>query len=84
MTLSQENGPSVQTPDSDIDEEASFQTKLAENKGSNGGTTSTLPQQIGWITNGINLDYPTFEERLKRELKYVGIYMNLPKDENNS
>lgn len=83
MTLSQENGPSVQTPDSDIDEEASFQTKLAENKGSNGGTTSTLPQQIGWITNGINLDYPTFEERLKRELKYVGIYMNLPKDENN-
>ncbi|CAI6794216.1 AIF_HP2_G0051930.mRNA.1.CDS.1 [Saccharomyces cerevisiae] len=83
MTLSQENGPSVQTPDNDIDEEASFQAKLAENKGSNGGTTSTLPQQIGWITNGINLDYPTFEERLKRELKYVGIYMNLPKDENN-
>lgn len=82
MTLPQ-NGPSVQTPDSDIDEEASFQTKSVANKGSNGGTTSTLPQLIGWITDGINLDYPTFEERLKRELKYVGIYMNLPKDENN-
>ncbi|CAI4058399.1 histone acetyltransferase NGG1 SKDI_04G3970 [Saccharomyces kudriavzevii IFO 1802] len=79
MSLSQEHGPSVRTPDSDIDEDG-FQTK---SMGIRDGTTSTLPQQIGWITNGINLDYPTFEERLKRELKYVGIYMNMPKDENN-
>ncbi|CAI4055579.1 hypothetical protein N7582_000376 [Saccharomyces uvarum] len=82
MSLSQETGPSVRTPDSDIDEDASFQAKSTGNR-DGGSTTSTLPQQIGWITNGINLDYPTFEERLKRELKYVGIYMNMPKDENN-
>lgn len=49
-----------------------------------GGTTNTLPNAEDWNINTINLDYPTFEERLKRELKYVGIYMNLPKNENNS
>ncbi|KAK5780472.1 hypothetical protein RI543_002231 [Arxiozyma heterogenica] len=48
-----------------------------------GGTTNTLPNTSDWNINSINLDYPTFEERLKRELKYVGIYMNLPKDENS-
>ncbi|EDO16403.1 hypothetical protein Kpol_1030p11, partial [Vanderwaltozyma polyspora DSM 70294] len=42
-----------------------------------------LPIQSGWKANDVSLDYPTFEERLKRELKYVGIYINLPKDENN-
>lgn len=46
-------------------------------------TTSTLPAGNGWKIENVNIDYPTFEERLKRELKYVGIYMNLPKDENN-
>ncbi|EJS42340.1 ngg1p [Saccharomyces arboricola H-6] len=83
IPLSQENGLNVRTPDSDVEDDATIQAKLAGNKSSDGSTTSTLPQQIGWITNGINLDYPTFEERLKRELKYVGIYMNMPKDENN-
>ncbi|KAG0665514.1 Transcriptional regulator [Monosporozyma unispora] len=48
-----------------------------------GGTTNTIPNVDEWNINSLNLDYPTFEERLKRELKYVGIYMNLPKDENN-
>lgn len=48
-----------------------------------GGTTNTIPNVDDWNINSLNLDYPTFEERLKRELKYVGIYMNLPKDENN-
>ena len=43
-----------------------------------------IPNQQDWKINSINLDYPTFEERLKRELKYVGIYMNMPKDENSS
>lgn len=47
------------------------------------GTTSTLPNPQMWKINSINLDYPTFEERLKRELKFVGIYVNMPKDENN-
>lgn len=45
-----------------------------------GSTTSTLPNPQLWKVNSINLDYPTFEERLKRELKYVGIYMNMPRD----
>lgn len=48
------------------------------------GTTSTLPPGNGWKINDVSIDYPTFEERLKRELKYVGIYMNLPRDENNN
>lgn len=48
------------------------------------GTTSTLPNPQMWKINSINLDYPTFEERLKRELKFVGIYVNMPKDENNA
>lgn len=65
---------SVHTPMSDID----FGMKLT------GGTTSTLKHEQGWKINNINLDYPTFEERLKRELKYVGIYMNIPKDENGA
>lgn len=49
-----------------------------------GGTTSALKSETNWQINSVNLDYPTFEERLKRELKYVGIYMNLPRDINAS
>lgn len=48
-----------------------------------GGITSSLPEPHRWKINSINLDYPTFEERLKRELRYVGIYVNMPKDESN-
>lgn len=67
--------PSVtETPIADVEEITKF---------SIGGTTSTLKIDQGWKINNINLDYPTLEERLKRELKYVGIYMNMPKDENN-
>lgn len=47
------------------------------------GTTSSLSNLPSWTMNGVNIDYPTFEERLKRELKYVGIYMNMPKNVNN-
>ncbi|CCF56901.1 hypothetical protein KAFR_0B06050 [Kazachstania africana CBS 2517] len=65
----------VHTPISEIDEQM---TKFHNN-----GTTSNLTTDPGWNLDTINLDYPTFEERLKRELKYVGIYMNMPKDENN-
>ena len=64
----------AETPLADIEEITKF---------SIGGTTSTLKMDQGWKINNINLDYPTLEERLKRELKYVGIYMNMPKDENN-
>lgn len=49
-----------------------------------GGTTSSLKNEPNWQINSVNLDYPTFEERLKRELKYVGIYMNLPRDINSN
>ncbi|CAB4255653.1 similar to Saccharomyces cerevisiae YDR176W NGG1 Transcriptional regulator involved in glucose repression of Gal4p-regulated genes [Maudiozyma barnettii] len=64
----------MDTPMSDVEEITKF---------SIGGTTSTLKMDQGWKINSVNLDYPTLEERLKRELKYVGIYMNMPKDENN-
>lgn len=60
----------VHTPVSEMDE-----------KSVRGSTTSTLPNPQLWKVNSINLDYPTFEERLKRELRYVGIYMNMPRDE---
>ncbi|QLQ82322.1 hypothetical protein HG537_0H00830 [Torulaspora globosa] len=62
------------TPMSEMDESA---------KPPAGGMTSSLPEPHRWTINSINLDYPTFEERLKRELKYVGIYVNMPKDESN-
>ncbi|GMM55632.1 histone acetyltransferase [Maudiozyma humilis] len=69
-------GPSAaETPSSNLEEIAKF---------SIGGTTSTLKMDQGWKINSVNLDYPTLEERLKRELKYVGIYTNLPKDENKT
>ncbi|QLL31914.1 hypothetical protein HG536_0C00810 [Torulaspora globosa] len=64
----------AQTPMSETDESAKPLT---------GGMTSSLPEPHRWTINSINLDYPTFEERLKRELKYVGIYVNMPKDESN-
>lgn len=76
-TVSQEQTPSLvtaHTPMSEADESI---------KHLYGGTTSTLPNPQLWKINSVNIDYPTFEERLKRELKYVGIYINLPKDENN-
>ncbi|SCV04681.1 LAMI_0H18228g1_1 [Lachancea mirantina] len=55
--------------------------ELDEIRNLSSASTSALPQQQGWKVSSINLDYPTFEERLKRELKYVGIYMNLPRDD---
>ncbi|CCH62593.1 hypothetical protein TBLA_0H03120 [Henningerozyma blattae CBS 6284] len=35
----------------------------------------------GW-PNSLNMDYQTLDDRLQNELKYVGIYLNLPRDEN--
>ncbi|SCV04149.1 LANO_0G08460g1_1 [Lachancea nothofagi CBS 11611] len=67
-------GNSALTPSSEMEDE-----KLP-----NPSSTSAIAQQQGWKVNSVNLDYPSFEERLKRELKYVGIYMNLPKDEDNN
>lgn len=67
-------GVTAHTPVSDAEE---------PHKSLGGGTTSTLPNPQVWKISSINLDYPTFEERLKRELKYVGIYVNMPKDESN-
>lgn len=59
-------------------------TKELDNHKNTIFSSSIFPQHQGWATTSINLDYTSFEERLKRELKYVGIYMNLPKDENGS
>lgn len=67
-------GLSALTPSSEVD----------DNKQALASSTSAIPQQQGRKVNSVNLDYPTFEERLKRELKYVGIYMNLPRDDDNN
>ncbi|SCU89543.1 LAME_0E04148g1_1 [Lachancea meyersii CBS 8951] len=67
-------GNATLTPSSELDDD-----RLVKSS-----STSALPQQLGWKVNSVNLDYPTFEERLKRELKYVGIYMNLPKSEDSN
>ncbi|KAH3671213.1 hypothetical protein WICMUC_004730 [Wickerhamomyces mucosus] len=37
-------------------------------------TITALPQQQGWKVSSVNIDYETLEERLKRELKFVGLY----------
>ncbi|KAM3161796.1 Chromatin-remodeling complexes subunit NGG1 [Lachancea thermotolerans] len=59
-------------------------SEMDDNKNQNTSSTSAIPQQQGWNASSVSLDYPTFEERLKRELKYVGIYMNLPRDEDST
>jgi transcriptional adapter 3 len=40
-------------------------------------STTAFPEQQGWKVSSTNTDYPTLEERLKRELRYIGIFMNL-------
>ncbi|CCH43433.1 Chromatin-remodeling complexes subunit NGG1 [Wickerhamomyces ciferrii] len=40
-------------------------------------STSALPEQQGWKVSSVNADYNSLEDRLKRELKYIGIFMNL-------
>lgn len=38
---------------------------------------SAISDQQGFKVSSLNTDYSTLEERLKRELKYIGIFMNL-------
>lgn len=47
-------------------------------------STSAIPEQQGWKVSSVNADYNTLEERLKRELKYIGIFMNLNSDDNSN
>ncbi|ODQ60922.1 hypothetical protein WICANDRAFT_104086 [Wickerhamomyces anomalus NRRL Y-366-8] len=47
-------------------------------------STSAIPEQQGWKVSSVNADYNTLEERLKRELKYIGIFMNLNSDDNTN
>jgi len=47
-------------------------------------STTTIPEQQGWKVSSVNADYNTLEERLKRELKYIGIFMNLGGGNNNN
>lgn len=44
---------------------------------------TAFPEQQGWKVSSTNLDYPTLEDRLKRELRYIGIFMNLNDGFNN-
>jgi transcriptional adapter 3 len=43
-------------------------------------SATSLPDQQGWKVTNVNADYSSLEERLKRELKYIGIFMNLDSD----
>ena len=79
--ISHESLSSAQTPMSDI----SNSGKLADEGYHVGpGTTSLLKVDLRWMLDSVDLDYPTLEEKLKRELKYVGIYPNTPKNGSNS
>lgn len=44
---------------------------------SGGDGSSTLFEEQGWNVNIVELDYSDLEQRLRRELKYVGVYMNV-------
>lgn len=66
--------------------ESSVSTPVSENDHMTPSSASSygIFKKYGGISNTSNIDYVSFEERLKRELKYVGIYMNLPKEEGKS
>lgn len=57
-------------------------TPMSEPETNSPSSVFSLPkiQDHGWLNSNSNIDYASFEERLKRELKYVGIYTNLPKE----
>ncbi|VEU21743.1 DEKNAAC102732 [Brettanomyces naardenensis] len=41
------------------------------------GSSSELPGERGYKSALVRTDYRTLDERLKRELKYIGVYMNV-------
>ncbi|GMF02446.1 unnamed protein product [Ambrosiozyma monospora] len=47
------------------------------------GSSSALPDQQNWKANPVKADYKTLDERLQRELKYIGVYMNVQQTLNN-
>ncbi|ODV85843.1 hypothetical protein CANARDRAFT_27925 [[Candida] arabinofermentans NRRL YB-2248] len=63
-------GNSVDLTDDDVVEGT---TIAAESSSS----SSALADQQGWKSSFINTDYKTLDERLKRELKYIGVFMNV-------
>ncbi|GAV52877.1 hypothetical protein ZYGR_0AI01590 [Zygosaccharomyces rouxii] len=75
------NTPVSEADDNNTNNNNNNNNNNNSNRPLHGSTTGTLPNPQLWKVNSIDLDYPTFEERLKRELKYVGIYMNIPRDE---
>lgn len=40
-------------------------------------SVTTLPDQPAWKVSSVNTDYTTLEDRLKRELKFIGIFTDL-------
>ncbi|CDR43447.1 CYFA0S12e00650g1_1 [Cyberlindnera fabianii] len=50
-----------------------------DDDGRPGSSTSMFPDQQGVKVSSVNADYNTLEERLKRELKYIGILLSVPK-----
>ncbi|ODV74591.1 histone acetyltransferase NGG1 CYBJADRAFT_176755 [Cyberlindnera jadinii NRRL Y-1542] len=43
-------------------------------------SVTTLPDQPAWKVSSVNTDYTTLEDRLKRELKFIGIFTDLGND----
>lgn len=56
------------------------QTEVDDDNTIDSKATTALPDQQGKPLSSVNTDYTTLEERLKRELKYIGIFMNLSND----
>ncbi|KAH3686114.1 hypothetical protein WICPIJ_002910, partial [Wickerhamomyces pijperi] len=48
-----------------------------ESANGDGLSSSALADQQGWKSSIIKTDYKTLDERLKRELRYIGVYMNV-------
>ncbi|OUM53819.1 hypothetical protein BVG19_g3140 [[Candida] boidinii] len=70
-----ENGNSslVSLAGTPFDDEETNDTKIkTEDDENNGGGGTTL-----WKSSVLKSDYSTLEERLKTELKYIGVYMNV-------
>ncbi|KAG7891979.1 hypothetical protein KL905_003688 [Ogataea polymorpha] len=70
------------TPDKDTGDDSLAGSPAADENGGDSGaadtlSSSALADQQGWKSSIIKTDYKTLEERLKRELRYIGVYMNV-------
>lgn len=69
-------GPLVSRLLSAILKDESVESGIEQEDGSRSSITA-LPDQPGWKVPSVNTDYVTLEDRLKRELKYIGIFTEM-------